>query len=264
MPFHEVFRTGRRRWYCYDNLSSISKARSSQLNALVKQADLNIERDDLKALSIKQADLAEFAKSEVQTLIGKANALLKNPNANPADIKRLVQDVAGLDENTLPTLRVIEGLNRELAKRTELLTHVNFLYRAAGLLYWTDGEDPRDMVGPIQLEKKVELFKKKEYLLRILRSPISVMFYRVDPSSEDSVILLKTSLLNQEPFLKFGDEILKQIKTRFSPSTSPSASTSETNFSISSPPSEKTNPNTKSGSVDPKKLFSDILNDSES
>lgn len=266
LPYHVVFRTGWRtgfaKWYCFDNLVSVPRARAIQLNALAKQADLNLTRDDLKAISVRQAEIGEAVKAETSTLSRRAASLLES-KPDPAAVKKLIEDVRDMNDFVVPSARVWENLNREIAKRCELLTHPEFLYKAAAVLYWTDGEDPTVPVTPEQLEEKVAVFKKKDVLLPLLRSPISAIFYHVEASPEDLVISLRNDLARQEPFLKFGDEIIKAVKTRSSIRNYNSDSISATKKSTSSAPSEGPKMSSENGPPDLKSLFSNSLKDAD-
>lgn len=205
--YHIVFTIGKDKWYCYDSPENISQGRSAQLNAIVNQSRLNIDQDDLKALSKLVIDMTEMAEAQTINIRSEAAKLLSEKNAPPQEVLALLNRVAKME--TTP-LKVIKQLHEEISKRMELLTHPEYLYRLAAVMYWTDGEDPRIALDPSQILKKAEYFKKKadQILLRLLSSPVSSILYNLDISKPSSVAILQMELTKQQPFREFSDMIL--------------------------------------------------------
>lgn len=260
-PYHAAFSVDGRKWYCYDDLTHVSKGRASQINAIVEQAKVNLTEDDVKQISLLIRDMIDLAHAEMLSMQAESVAILEGGGIGkqpPERITTLLKRMATLD---LVPLKVASRIMEEISKRMELLAHVDFLHRLAAVLFWTDGEDPRLMLEPDQINRKADYLKKKGegILLRLLMTPVSDMLYHLDKSKQDSVTSLMMALAHQQPFLKFTDLILKQAGMRYSQSgTTPSTELTE-NKQTPSGLQAKIRTATNDGSQDLKSFFTSTL-----
>jgi hypothetical protein len=250
-PYHVAFMIGRQKWYCYDELSHMSVGRSGQVNAIAAQAQLNITPDDLKYLSGIIRDMLDLPHTEMKSMQAEAGRILQaGLQATPPDqLKTLLKRMATVD---MKPARVAESLLTELSKRMELLAHEEFLYRLAAVMFWCDGENPRLMLEPEQINKKVEFLKKKgeNILLRLLMTPVANILYHLNQSDQDSVTSLMMALTIQKPFQKFSDMILTQENLKSSVSgTTPKDTLTEATWPHSDK-QEEVRQNLKGGTSD--------------
>lgn len=190
-PTHKVFSIDGETYYCYDEMINLSNARRIQIESVMEtMVKTNISRETMSAVALKMYEQSDLAYSMIATHMAKCAKGMKEAIVNPGAAMQVMQDAQSLKE-ALTMLSNIRDIHREIGKRSKMLTLPNIIYKIAALVYFTKKDNPRKMLPEPEIEKRVELFKKKDVLKEILESPMSSLFIALQPSMKDSLAYLE-------------------------------------------------------------------------
>lgn len=176
-PNHFVIKVGKEKFYCFDNLNNLPVMRTMQLDAFLKQeADMNIDRR-----------LLENAVDKILEFL--------DPSAG--------------------TVRVGDSVKilTEIKKRLSMLTLPEHLYKVAAVCYFTGKDDFEDMLSPTEIDRRVELLKKKIPVSDLLGKSMPDILKTLNYSEKDFTGFLKLKILEQQAIADSQNRLFQSFST---------------------------------------------------